>query len=236
MRIAVIKYPGTNDLAQTVYALASCLKHEVEIVDDSSESVGEVDGVVVPGGFSYGDHLRPGGLAKASRISGPIRAFAQSGKTVIGIGNGFQILCELGVLPGAFLPNSTGRFAGGYVSVRVENRDDDQLNNTVLSLPIGCYQGRYYVDRGTLKDLEDNGSVLLRFCDGDGEVDDDLNPTGAVNSIAGVTNRQRNVIGMVVHPERAVEKILDRSGFESSDGLRLLSALLLSSGQLAAAL
>lgn len=225
MKIAIIKFPGSHGADDVLYAYQTVLKQEAYLVWHREENLREPNAVVIPGGFSFGDYLRPGALAKASPVIGALRRFADDRGPLLGIGNGFQLLCELGILPGALLTNSRQQFVNKQVFVKVESTNTPFLKETkpqqILRLPLVCYHGFYFADPKTLKDLEDGGQVALRYCDAEGEVDVSSNPTGAMSAIAGVINRHRNVLGVMVHPERAVEAL-----FGNTDGLYLLKSVL----------
>lgn len=225
MKVAVVVFPGSGGAADAVYAYADVLHQDVYTVWHQEESLGKPDLVVIPGGAAFGDYLRPGALAKASPIIGGIRKFARDDGPIIGLGNGFQILCELDILPGVLLPNASSEFMNTETFVTVSNTrsmwtscfDEDEI----LKLPMSCYFGRYYADKRTLKDLEEEGHVAFRFCDIEGEVDADNPFNASVNCIAGILSRHENVLGMIHHPERAVEKIMG-----GTDGLSILKSVL----------
>ena len=211
MRWGVVVFPGSNCDQDAVGAL-SCLGEEVVTLWHEDEDLAGVDCVVLPGGFSYGDYLRAGAMAARSPVMDAVRRHAAAGGLVLGICNGFQILCEAGLLPGAFLPNENLRFVCRTVQVRVEtNRPAftrDLKPGTVLSIPIAHAEGNYRVDPRTLERMERSQQVVLRYCDATGEPTDEANPNGSVANIAGVANPEGNVLGMMPHPERAVEQVL----------------------------
>ncbi|MDA8065268.1 MAG: phosphoribosylformylglycinamidine synthase subunit PurQ [Thermaerobacter sp.] len=211
MRWGVVVFPGSNCDQDAVGAL-SCLGEEVVTLWHEDEDLAGMDCVVLPGGFSYGDYLRAGAMAARSPVMGAVRRHAAAGGLVLGICNGFQILCEAGLLPGAFLPNENLRFVCRTVQVRVEtNRPAftrDLEPGTVLSIPIAHAEGNYRVDPQTLERLERAQQVVLRYCDATGEPTGEANPNGSVANIAGVANPEGNVLGMMPHPERAVEQVL----------------------------
>ncbi|MDA8144542.1 MAG: phosphoribosylformylglycinamidine synthase subunit PurQ [Thermaerobacter sp.] len=211
MRWGVVVFPGSNCDQDAVGAL-SCLGEEVVTLWHEDEDLAGVDCVVLPGGFSYGDYLRAGAMAARSPVMGAVRRHAAAGGLVLGICNGFQILCEAGLLPGAFLPNENLRFVCRTVQVRVEtNRPAftrDLEPGTVLSIPIAHAEGNYRVDPQTLERMERAQQVVLRYCDATGEPTGEANPNGSVANIAGVANPEGNVLGMMPHPERAVEQVL----------------------------
>ena len=224
MKVSIVEFPGSSGVQDAEFAFSEILSFEVETVWHQEEAVKETDILVIPGGAAFGDYLRPGALAKASPIVGAIRKCAKEGVPVIGIGNGFQILCELEVLPGVLLPNTTSEFLGGEVNVCVDSVKGVWTKNleagTVLKLPLGCYFGRYFVDARSLRDLEENERIAFRYCDAEGEVDLQNPFNGSLRSIAGIYNRHGNVLGLMPHPERAIEALLG-----SEDGLKILKAL-----------
>jgi phosphoribosylformylglycinamidine synthase len=178
---------------------------------------------VLPGGFSYGDYLRAGAIARFSPIMQAVIAFAKSGGLVWGICNGFQVLCEAHLLPGALLRNEKQQFVGKDVYLRTISRQSpitQGVEKEVLRMPVAHAEGRYYADNNTLQQLEDNGQVLFRYCRKDGSLADDANPNGSINHIAGICNAQRNVFGMMPHPERAAETLLG-----NDDGRLLFESL-----------
>jgi len=224
MKFGVIQFPGSNCDQDAYFAVRDILKQPVEYIWHQSASVDGFDCIILPGGFSYGDYLRTGAIAKFSPVMSAVREFADNGGLVIGICNGFQILCEAGLLPGALIPNIGLRFICRYVSVRVENSTSDFTNlchkGQVLRIPIAHHGGNYYCDPETLAALEDNDRVLLRYCDEDGNITEEANPNGSLNNIAGILNERGNVAGMMPHPERAVESLLG-----SEDGLYILKSI-----------
>ncbi|RUM31185.1 MAG: phosphoribosylformylglycinamidine synthase I [Aquifex sp.] len=225
MKFAVCVFPGSNCDYDTYYVIRDILEKDVEFVYWEERDLSKYDVVVLPGGFSFGDYLRPGALAARTPLAQAIYDFAQKGKYVIGICNGFQILTELGLLPGALLPNLNMRFVCGWVNLRVENENTPFTRKLergeVLRIPIAHHDGRYYVPEGELKKMEERGQILFRYCDEKGEVKEEVNPNGSVSNVAGVMNKEGNVFGMMPHPERASEDILG-----SHDGLMLWYSLL----------
>lgn len=225
MKVAVIQYPGSHGADDACYAYQQLLGQEPYKVWHQDEDLKAPDVVVVPGGYSFGDYLRPGALAKASPISGAVRKFAQDGGPVLGIGNGFQILCELGLLPGSLLANQNGKFMNTLVTLSVESTINpftkNLTPNTTLKLPVANYFGRYYADRRTLRDLEDKNHIAFRYTteEGDPTLPDNFN--GSLSSIAGIISRHGNVLGLMPHPERAIEEFMG-----SCDGLNVLKSVL----------
>ena len=196
----------------------------VDFVWHQETDLSGFDAIIVPGGFSYGDYLRAGALARFSPVMSSIGRFAEEGKFVFGICNGFQILCEAGLLPGALIRNANLHFVCRYVNLRVENASTPFTSEldpeTVLSLPIAHAEGNYICDDATLETLKDNGQIVFKYCDANGEVTPSSNPNGAKSNIAGICNIDRNVLGMMPHPERACEDLLG-----SSDGLDIFRSL-----------
>ena len=224
MRVSIVTFPGSN----CDYDLYKC----IQLVGGAPEfrwhrerELGDVDVVMLPGGFSYGDYLRAGAIATMSPIMDAVKRFAKGGGPVVGICNGFQMLCEAGLLEGALLRNRSLLFASQDVLLRVENTSSiftqAYAPGQILRMPIAHAEGSYYADAETLSRLEGEGRVLFRYTDAVGEATDDANPNGSAHSIAGILNEAGNVMGMMPHPERAVEKILG-----SVDGLGLFEALL----------
>ncbi len=218
MKVAVLRFPGTNCEFDTQYAFEK-LGHETELVWHEKETLpSDIDMVVVPGGFSYGDYLRSGAIARFSPVMKAVSKYADDGGTVLGICNGFQILTEAGLLPGALKRNNNLHFISKHQTLRVENNDNAFLNQCeageVLNIPIAHADGNYYIDDEGLEKLEANGQILLRYCDAEGNR---VVVNGSVTSIAGICNEKKNVFGLMPHPERALESILG-----SEDGLKML--------------
>lgn len=224
MKFGVVTFPGANCDYDAYAAVKHILKEDVEFLWHKSEDLAGCDVVILPGGFSYGDYLRAGAIAKFSPIMDKVIGFARSGGLVAGICNGFQVLTECGLLPGALIRNSHLRFSCKYVYLRVENDSTNFTNagrkGEVLKIPIAHGEGNYYHFDGEIKTLEDNGQVVFRYVSPSGEVTAEANPNGSINNIAGICNREGNVLGMMPHPERAVEEILG-----SVDGLKVFESL-----------
>ena len=212
MKYGIVVFPGTWSDADCYHALGPVLGRDVEIVWHKDTDLHGSDCVVLPGGFSYGDYLRAGALARFSPIMSSVERFAADGGPVFGICNGFQILCEAGLLPGALLSNSHLQYRCQWVYLRVENADTPFTSKCrkgqVLRIPISHYDGCYYADEETLAGLESNGQVVFRYCTPEGEVTPEANPNGALHNIAGIMNKKGNVLGMMPHPERACELLL----------------------------
>lgn len=212
MRFGVIVFPGSNCDSDCYFALRDVIGVDVEYVWHQESSLSGLDGVVLPGGFSYGDYLRAGAIARFSPVMRAVEAFAGGGGLVIGICNGFQILCEAGLLPGALVRNASLRFRCETVPVRVERADTPFTlacrEGEVLHLPIAHGEGRYFAPREILDRLEANRQVVFRYATPQGEAAPEANPNGSVNNIAGIVSERGNVLGMMPHPERRVEEIL----------------------------
>ncbi|MDI3340365.1 MAG: phosphoribosylformylglycinamidine synthase subunit PurQ [Sphaerobacter sp.] len=225
MRFGVITFPGSNGDHDALMAVELGLRQPVEAVWYRDTDLSRFDALIIPGGFSYGDYLRAGAIARFTPVMGAVARFAEAGGPVLGICNGFQILTEAGLLPGALLRNQQLTFVSTWVHVRVEsNRTCWTAGMTpgeVLRLPIAHGEGRYYADPETLARLEANGQVIFRYTDAAGNVTPEADPNGAVNAIAGIANERGNVVGLMPHPERAFDALIG-----SDDGLKILSAVL----------
>ncbi len=234
MKLGVVVFPGSNCDHDAFYALGEVLRQPVEFVWHRSEDLSGFDAVVLPGGFSYGDYLRTGAIARFSPVMRAVERFARSGGLVLGICNGFQILCEAGLLPGALMRNQGLRFICRHVHVRVESVATpftaSATPGQVLRIPIAHADGNYVCDDATLAELQRNDQIIFRYCAPDARIDPAANPNGSLDAIAGVCNRERNVLGLMPHPERAAESILG-----STDGLVLLRSLVASLARPAAA-
>jgi phosphoribosylformylglycinamidine synthase I len=232
MRWAVLQFPGSNCDQDAVHTLKNVFGQEVELVWHKETSLKDADAVVLPGGFSYGDYLRCGAIARFSPIMPAVRAAAAEGKTVLGICNGFQILCEAGLLPGVLVRNAGLHFRCETRHVRVHHAGgrftSDYQTGQVLRLPIAHGEGNYVADEATLDALFANGQVVLTYCDAEGRVSEGSNPNGSERAIAGITNREGNVLGLMPHPERASEAILG-----SADGRGIFASILASHHALA---
>jgi len=216
MRIGVVLFPGSNCEMDCQYVLRAVLHEEADLLWHKEERILGYDAIVLPGGFSYGDYLRTGAIARFSPIMKAIEGFAGAGGLVFGICNGFQILCEAGLLPGALMRNRSLHFICRYVQIRVENEKTAFTNacksGQILRIPINHNEGSYYADPETLRQLNERGQVLFRYCSPEGEVSDSVNPNGSLENIAGIVSQAGNVMGMMPHPERACEKILGSEG------------------------
>ncbi len=222
MRVAVVVFPGTNCDQDVLHVFGKLLKAEAFPVWHRDTDLQNADLVVLPGGFSYGDYLRTGALAKLSPVMQAVRDFADRGGRVLGICNGFQIMCESGLLPGALLENVGQRFLSRFVHIKTERSFGFFTNGMevgkVITCPIAHFQGNYYADPATLAVLEANGLVVFRYSDPTGHVDPaerTSNVNGSCNAIAGICNKAGNVVGLMPHPERAVESLVGFVGGES---------------------
>ena len=225
LRFAVVVFPGTWSDHDTHYALSSVLGQETDLVWHRERDLSRYDVVVLPGGFSYGDYLRAGAIARFSPVMEAVAAHAAAGKPLIGICNGFQVLCEAHLLPGALMRNESLQYRCIWVHLRVENAETPFTRacrpGQVLRVPISHGEGRYVADEETLAELESSGRVAFRYCTAQGEVTAEANPNGSVNNIAGILNERGNVLGMMPHPERACEPLMG-----SEDGLALWLSLM----------
>ena len=222
MKVGIVQFPGTNCEYDTQYAFeklgaeTSILWHEdINIADD-------LDLIVIAGGFSYGDYLRSGAIASKSPIMKAVKAHAQSGKKVLGICNGFQVLTETHMLPGALKRNEHLHFISKHHHLKVSSNTNAFLEKfdhaDIVNIPIAHHDGNYFIDKEGLQELYANEQVILRYCDANGNI---KNPNGSVDSIAGICNKEKNVFGLMPHPERAMEKVLG-----SADGIKMLEGLM----------
>jgi phosphoribosylformylglycinamidine synthase len=223
-KIGVVVFPGSNCDHDALHAINEILHIPAESIWHQCQDLSGFDAVILPGGFSYGDYLRTGAIARFSPVMNAIARFARSGGLVLGICNGFQILCEAGLLPGALMPNQGLRFICRHVHIRVETTATPFTSaapqGQVLRLPIAHAEGSYVCDPNTLAELRKNDQIVFRYCAPDGRLDPAANPNGSLDAVAGICNRERNVMGMMPHPERAVEAPLG-----SIDGLFVLRSL-----------
>lgn len=230
MKIGVVSFPGANSSEEIVWLYKRHFNVDVDVLSANTSVIRDLDGLIIPGGFSYGDALRPGAMVKATPVAAAIFQFCEHGKHVLGIGNGFQILCELGVLPGMLMVNPDMSFTGGLVNVAVENTkakmlegilSDSTSPEVVLKMPVGCYFGQYYIEPRMLRELDNEGRVAFRYVDKFGHPDKDRTFLGSVDNVAGVLNKKKNVLGMMPRPELAIDK-----EFGSDDGLRIFESFL----------
>jgi phosphoribosylformylglycinamidine synthase subunit PurQ / glutaminase len=224
MKFSIIVFPGSNCDHDAYHAAKHVLGQEAEFVWHKETDLKGADVVVLPGGFSHGDYLRTGAIARFSPVMTAVNDFAQSGGPVLGICNGFQILCEAGLLPGAMLRNRDLKFHCEHVCIRVEQTDTPFTSRAaegqVLRIPIAHGEGNYYAEPQVVAALEASRRVIFRYCDAHGQATEAANPNGAVNGIAGICSERRNVVGLMPHPERACEPVLG-----SADGLVLFESV-----------
>ncbi|HEY3026881.1 MAG TPA: phosphoribosylformylglycinamidine synthase subunit PurQ [Pyrinomonadaceae bacterium] len=231
MKFGVIVFPGSNCDHDAYHVISKHVGQPVDFIWHRDTDLSSYDAVIIPGGFSYGDYLRAGALARFSPVMTSVQQFAAQGRFVLGVCNGFQILCEAGLLPGALIRNRDLHFICDHVHVRVESSDTPFTNElsrgSVLHIPIAHAEGNYVCDDATLAELKREDRVIFRYCDERGETTDAANPNGSRDNIAGICNQARNVLGLMPHPERACEDLLG-----SSDGRDIFRSL---AGTLAAA-
>lgn len=222
--VAVVTFPGSNGDHDALHSLEFDLGYQVRAIDYRESDLGEIDAVVLPGGFSYGDALRCGAIARFSPVMAAVREFSEAGGPVLGICNGFQVLCEAHLLPGALLRNASLRFHCFLQGIVIEQSDTAWTRHTpagtVLTLPVAHGEGSYYIDADELATLEENRQVIARYCDVDGNVVASANLNGSVANIAAICNEGRNVVGMMPHPERATNSLVG-----GDDGLQILRSL-----------
>ena len=225
MKFAVIVFPGSNCDHDAYHAAKHVLGQQAEFIWHKETSLKGADVVILPGGFSHGDYLRTGAIARFSPVMAAVSEFAAGGGPLLGICNGFQVLCEAHLLPGALLRNRDLKFHCEHVCVRVEQTDTPftaaAARGQVLRLPIAHGEGNFYADPETIAALESSGRVIFRYCDASGQLGDEANPNGSIHSIAGICSERRNVVGLMPHPERACESPLG-----STDGLVLFESVL----------
>lgn len=225
MKFGVVVFPGSNCDEDMVYVLKDIMKQNTIKLWHKNTDLENCTHIIIPGGFSYGDYLRSGAIAKFSPIMEKVIEHANNGGFVFGVCNGFQILCEAGLLPGALLHNTSRKFICKNVFIKAENNTTTVTSkvplNKALKIPIAHGEGKYYADADTIKKLNENGQILFRYCDEKGNLSDESNPNGATDSIAGVCNSGKNVFGMMPHPERASDKELG-----NEDGKYLFESIL----------
>jgi phosphoribosylformylglycinamidine synthase subunit PurQ / glutaminase len=225
MKFSIIVFPGSNCDHDAYHAAKHVLGQDAEFIWHKETGLKGADVVVLPGGFSHGDYLRTGAIARFSPVMASVAQFARDGGPVLGICNGFQILCEAGLLPGAMLRNRDLKFHCEHVWIRVEQTDTPFTSRAsrgqVLRIPIAHGEGNYYADPSVVRNLEADRRVIFRYADAHGQATDEANPNGAVNGIAGICSVERNVVGLMPHPERACEPALG-----SSDGLVLFESVI----------
>jgi phosphoribosylformylglycinamidine synthase subunit PurQ / glutaminase len=224
MKFGVIIFPGSNCDHDAFWTIEQVIRQPVSFLWHESHDLQDCDAIVVPGGFSYGDYLRTGAIAKFSPVMESVRKFADAGGLVLGICNGFQILCESGLLPGALMRNAGLKYVCKPVQVRVESTETPFTNanqkGDVLCIPIGHMEGNYFCDEATLAELRRNDRIVFRYSNAAGEITADTNPNGSLENIAGICSAGRNVLGMMPHPERAGEAALG-----CTDGLKIFESM-----------
>jgi phosphoribosylformylglycinamidine synthase len=224
MNFAVLQFPGSNREQDAVHILRHVLGHSARLLWHKETSLGNADAVIVPGGFSYGDYLRTGAIARFSPVMQALQQYAANGGLVLGICNGFQILCEAGLLPGVLIRNRSLQFRCEYVHLKAATTDSPFTNkipgDKLLRVPIAHGEGCYFADETTLANLKSNNQVLWRYVNAQGEATDAANPNGSLDNIAGICNERRNVVGLMPHPENASESILG-----STDGRLIFESL-----------
>jgi phosphoribosylformylglycinamidine synthase subunit PurQ / glutaminase len=222
--VAVITFPGSNGDLDALYAFREAVGVPAELVDYRATDFDNFDAVVLPGGFAYGDYLRCGAIARFAPVMDPLRAFVERGGPVLGICNGFQVLLEAHLLPGALLMNRSLQFHSDWVHLRVESGETPWTGNLsegeVLTFPAAHGGGKYFADPALLDQIEGNGQVIFRYSEPGGALSDDANFNGSINAIAGICNLRRNVVGLMPHPERASDLLLG-----PTDGLRMLTGI-----------
>jgi phosphoribosylformylglycinamidine synthase I len=225
MKFGVVVFPGSNCDHDTYHVIKKVLNADVFYIWHKESSLRFFDAIILPGGFSYGDYLRAGAVARFSPVMNEIINFARGGGPVLGICNGFQILLESGLLPGALIPNKKMRFLCQDVHIKVTNSrtvfTKNYTSDQVLKMPIAHYSGNYFAEEDLVRRLQDENRIAFQYCDADGQVNESTNPNGSKLGIAGIFNEYKNVLGMMPHPERASEAILG-----SSDGLGIFKSLL----------
>ena len=225
MKFGVVIFPGSNCDQDMIYALRNIMKQEVAELWHKDTDLKGCDFIVLPGGFSYGDYLRSGAIARFSPIMEKVIEFANNGGYVLGVCNGFQILCEAGLVPGALLHNDERKFICKNVFIKAQSNNTLVTSNVpkdkALKIPIAHGEGKYFADAETLKSMNENGQILFHYCDESANITESANPNGAIENIAGVCNAGKNVFGMMPHPERAVDNELS-----NSDGKYIFESIL----------
>jgi phosphoribosylformylglycinamidine synthase len=225
LKVGIVVFPGSNCDHDAHYVAETIMGQDARLIWHKEGSIGDVDIVILPGGFSYGDYLRCGAIARFSPVMKDVVRFANSGGLVIGICNGFQVLTEAGLLPGVLLRNKSLLFICKYLYLRVENANTKFTNKCapgdVLEIPIAHGEGNYFTDPETLARIEDNQQVVFRYCDRSGRLTDEANPNGSLNNIAGIINETGNVLGMMPHPERVSDPVL-----KHTDGRKIFESII----------
>ena len=224
MKFGVVIFPGSNCDKDIIFAIQNTIGQQVVELWHKDQDLQNCDVIFLPGGFSYGDYLRSGAIAKFSPIMKEVINFAENGGYLIGICNGFQILTESGLLPGALLHNTNNKFICKNVYLKVNNHNSlitNQYNGQAIKIPIAHGEGRFFADDITLEELEKNNQIIFKYCDKNGNISDDSNPNGSLGNIAGICNENKNVFGMMPHPERAADPLLS-----NVDGVNLFKSIL----------
>ncbi len=224
MKFGVVIFPGSNCDKDIIFAIQNTIGQQVVELWHKDQDLQNCDVIFLPGGFSYGDYLRSGAIAKFSPIMKEVINFAENGGYLIGICNGFQILTESGLLPGALLHNTNNKFICKNVYLKVNNHNSlitNQYNGQAIKIPIAHGEGRFFADDITLEELEKNNQIIFKYCDKNGNVSDESNPNGSLANIAGICNKNKNVFGMMPHPERAADPLLS-----NVDGVNLFKSIL----------
>ena len=224
MKFGVVIFPGSNCDKDIILAIERTINQEVVELWHKETDLKNCDVIFLPGGFSYGDYLRSGAIAKFSPIMSKVIEFANNGGYLVGICNGFQILTESGLLPGALLHNTNNKFICKNIFLKIENNKTlitNQYNGQAIKIPIAHGEGRFFADEKTIKRLEKNNQIIFRYCNENGEVSESSNPNGSLSNIAGICNKEKNVFGMMPHPERAADHLLN-----NTDGVNLFKSIL----------
>ena len=224
MKFGVVVFPGSNCDKDIIFAIQNTIGQQVVELWHKDQNLQNCDVIFLPGGFSYGDYLRSGAIAKFSPIMKEVINFAKNGGYLIGICNGFQILTESGLLPGALLHNTNNKFICKNVYLKLNNHNSlitNQYNSQAIKIPIAHGEGRFFADDITLEELEKNNQIIFKYCDKNGNISDDSNPNGSLANIAGICNKNKNVFGMMPHPERAADPLLS-----NVDGVNLFKSIL----------
>ena len=224
MKFGVVIFPGSNCDKDIILAIERTINQEVVELWHKETDLKNCDVIFLPGGFSYGDYLRSGAIAKFSPIMSKVIEFANNGGYLVGICNGFQILTESGLLPGALLHNTNNKFICKNIFLKIENNKTlitNQYNGQAIKIPIAHGEGRFFADEKTIKGLEKNNQIIFRYCNEKGKVSESSNPNGSLSNIAGICNKEKNVFGMMPHPERAADHLLN-----NTDGVNLFKSIL----------
>jgi len=224
MKFGVVIFPGSNCDKDIILAIERTINQEVVELWHKETDLKNCDVIFLPGGFLYGDYLRSGAIAKFSPIMSKVIEFANNGGYLVGICNGFQILTESGLLPGALLHNTNNKFICKNIFLKIENNKTlitNQYNGQAIKIPIAHGEGRFFADEKTIKELEENNQIIFRYCNKNGEISESSNPNGSLSNIAGICNKEKNVFGMMPHPERAADHLLN-----NTDGVNLFKSIL----------